>query len=440
MSKQAGKYTESSNDFLAPYAPTIGTATNIPSLRNFGDGRVDITFTPDPINPATSFTVTAVEDPTKTTTAASSPITIVALNGGTTYTFKVTATNSYGTSAPSNASNSVTVTTVPGLPKNVTLLNNGQNYDIASWTAPDSDGGSSIVGYSVSDNVGNLFAVDANTLSYNFNESDNSDIFITVTAINVNGPSSNVASGHVITTPFSFAPFSPFSPFGFFGFAPFSPFSPFGFFGFAPFSPFGFFGFAPFSPFSPFGFTPYGFFSFAPFSPFSPFGFSARCVHEDTLIKTINGSKPVKSLVEGDILLTPNIDELPTSGIDGGEWNTEYWESNTLTTSSLKETKVLQIKSKQAPALIYFNNNENAKFSLQQSIFVKRNDIYEVLITGVVQEGDYLIKILEDGSMAEEKVESIHLLEQEATVYTIDVDPEDWYIAGGLLVHNLRKT
>ena len=45
MSKQAGRMSQGANDFLAPYAPTIGTATNVGSGRAYNNGRADVTFT-----------------------------------------------------------------------------------------------------------------------------------------------------------------------------------------------------------------------------------------------------------------------------------------------------------------------------------------------------------------------------------------------------------
>ena len=86
-----------------PDAPTIGTATN-------GDTTVSVTFTA-PANAGggaiTDFTVTS--SPSGITgTGASSPITVSGLSNGTAYTFTVIATNAFGNSLASAASNSVT--------------------------------------------------------------------------------------------------------------------------------------------------------------------------------------------------------------------------------------------------------------------------------------------------------------------------------------------
>ena len=115
MSKQAGRMSQSANDFLTPYAPTIGTATDVGTSRPYDDGAATVTFTPTGPNAATSFTVTSSPGG-YTATGASSPITVTGLQSGTSYTFTVTGTNAVGTGDASSASNSITATTVPQAP------------------------------------------------------------------------------------------------------------------------------------------------------------------------------------------------------------------------------------------------------------------------------------------------------------------------------------
>ena len=93
-----------------PGAPTIGTATA-------GIGGAVVGFTPpasDGHNAITAYTVTASDtshpaNGGQTASGTTSPITVPALTGGDTYTFRVTATNTVGTGPPSGASNPVTV-------------------------------------------------------------------------------------------------------------------------------------------------------------------------------------------------------------------------------------------------------------------------------------------------------------------------------------------
>ena len=83
---------------------------------------------------------------TKTGTGASSPITVSALTNAKTYTCTLTATNSFGTSAASAASASFVAATVPGAPTIGTVTHSGGNAVVA-FTAPASNGGSAITGY-----------------------------------------------------------------------------------------------------------------------------------------------------------------------------------------------------------------------------------------------------------------------------------------------------
>jgi hypothetical protein len=100
---QAGFITASYNGLKVPNAPTIGTATA-------GNASASVTFTaPSDIGGSAITSYTAISTPSGITgTSASSPVTVSGLTNGTAYTFKVFATNSYGPSVLSAASNSVT--------------------------------------------------------------------------------------------------------------------------------------------------------------------------------------------------------------------------------------------------------------------------------------------------------------------------------------------
>ena len=103
----------------APPAPIIGTAT-ILATSGYDGTTAQIGYTAPSYNSSlvptiTSFTVYAVEDPTKTATVATSAsgtINVTGLTRGSSYTFKVYATNSNGKSPDSSLSNAVTATTV----------------------------------------------------------------------------------------------------------------------------------------------------------------------------------------------------------------------------------------------------------------------------------------------------------------------------------------
>ncbi len=135
-----------------PAAPTGVTATA-------GNGSATVSWTAPSSSPSiTSYTVTpyvGTTAGTPVTVNGSPPATTATLSGltnGTTYTFKVTATNSLGTGPASAASNAVTPAAVPAAPTGVTATTAGSGAVSVSWTAPSSS--SSITSYTVTPYVG----------------------------------------------------------------------------------------------------------------------------------------------------------------------------------------------------------------------------------------------------------------------------------------------
>ena len=99
----------------------------------------------------TGYTVSAspqVGGVTKTCTTASTSCNVTGLTNGTAYTFTVKATNVIGDSLASDASSSVTPSTVPGLPSGVYAVRGNGSVTIY-WTAATDNGGSAITNHQV---------------------------------------------------------------------------------------------------------------------------------------------------------------------------------------------------------------------------------------------------------------------------------------------------
>jgi hypothetical protein len=182
----------------SPAAPTIGTATRSATQS------VQVTFTA-PANAGgnliTSYTATS-NPGNITASSASSPITVTGLTNGTSYTFTVTATNSYGTSVASSASNSAIPYGVPSAPTIGTATQTGQTTATVTFTAPF-NGGSTITSYvavaSPGGATGSINQAGSGTITVSGLTAATNYTF-TVYAVNAAGNSLNSAASNQITT------------------------------------------------------------------------------------------------------------------------------------------------------------------------------------------------------------------------------------------------
>jgi hypothetical protein len=130
----------------APDAPTITSVTR-------GDAAISVAFTPGADNGFTilsySASCTSSDGGTAgSNTGLSSPISVLLLTNGKTYTCTVTATNAIGTSAPSAASGSVVPAAAPSAPT-ITSATRG-NTSVSVAFTPGADNGSTITSFSAS--------------------------------------------------------------------------------------------------------------------------------------------------------------------------------------------------------------------------------------------------------------------------------------------------
>ena len=133
----------------APGVPTgvVGVA---------GDGQVSVSWTAPTSQGGTTitgYTVRSSDSDVETCETSLVSCVVTGLTNGTSYTFTVTATNSAGTSTASDPSDSVTPATAPSVPTGVVGVA-GDGQVSVSWTAPTSQGGTTITGYTVRSSPG----------------------------------------------------------------------------------------------------------------------------------------------------------------------------------------------------------------------------------------------------------------------------------------------
>jgi hypothetical protein len=132
-----------------PGIPTIGTSTNVGTSRTYNNGAASVVFTPGEGGGLPNSYRATSSPGGFTGTASTSPITVPGLQPGTSYTFSVTGTNNFGTSASSSNSNSITATTLADAPIIGSLAYVSNTSLTLSFTAP-ATGGSSITNYKYS--------------------------------------------------------------------------------------------------------------------------------------------------------------------------------------------------------------------------------------------------------------------------------------------------
>lgn len=408
MSKRAGRKSQSSNDWLEPFKPIITSVSNVGTDRPFNNGAVTVNFTmPQDSPPATQFTATgycSVHQTNHTATGSSSPLTITGFGTGAVTTITVVASNAYGNSQTSDASQQVTITTVPSTPNAPSLSNNGAETNNVTWSAPSSNGGSDITGYALIDHENDYYTYNSSTFSANLSENGNENQFVRVRAQNANGWSEySNNSNTVTTTPFSFSPFG-FTPFGF---------TPFGF------TPFGF---------TPFGFTPFG---FTPFG-FTPFGFTPKSVGAETIIKSKvpEGLILAHNLSVGDVLYSANIEGIDVSNTAILEY-LQNWSANSANIDTDVETTIVAMAARISDeGAVIINGN---KYSKQHFVLIQRNGQIQFQPSAEVLETDLIFSPSESAWVA---ITDYKITDQKELLISIDVEPYDLYFTDNALVHD----
>jgi trimeric autotransporter adhesin len=141
-----------------PGIPTIGTATYSATNKAYNNASASVSFTPGEGGGLPNLYRATSSPGGFSGTATSSPISVSGLQSGVAYTFSVTGTNNFGTSAGSTNSNSITANTVPQAPGTPTATYYSGTQATLTFTAGGS-GGTSITNYEYSTDGTNFTAL-----------------------------------------------------------------------------------------------------------------------------------------------------------------------------------------------------------------------------------------------------------------------------------------
>jgi hypothetical protein len=189
-------------------AAVPGAPTNVTAAGH--DASATVSWTPPAVtggSAITSYTIRSNAGQVVTVDGNTTSTTVTGLTNGTSYSFTVAATNAAGTGPASAASNVVVPAAVPGAPTGVSA-SAGNASATVTWTAPTSNGGSAITGYTVLANDGTSVTVNGTATSATLNGLTNGTSYtFTVTATNSvgNGPASSPSNAVTPTATLSYA-------------------------------------------------------------------------------------------------------------------------------------------------------------------------------------------------------------------------------------------
>jgi CSLREA domain-containing protein len=188
---------------VVPFAATVpGAPTNVVAVA--GNAQAAVSWTPPASNGGssiTSYTVTSnVGGFSQVVDGSQTSVVMTGLTNGTSYRFRVVATNVVGDSAPSTLSNAVTPRTVPDPPTNVTAIA-GSASAVVSWMPPASNGGSAITGYTLTASPGGATkTVGGTVVTTSFTGLTNGTTYtFTIRATNAAGSSAPSAPSNPVT-------------------------------------------------------------------------------------------------------------------------------------------------------------------------------------------------------------------------------------------------
>jgi hypothetical protein len=144
--------------------------------------------------------------------------------------------------------------------------------------------------------------------------------------------------------------------------------------------------------------------------------------------------KKVKDIQVGDKVVSYTFAELPEND---SEYSLDSWNSQSMTPLEVKEATVVTNEKLVTQSTLFFNGDQDNRMSLEHLVFIKRNGVYSIVLAGLVEVGDTILKIDEESlTIYEDVISSIEHINEQTEIYKLDVTPYDIFFGGNMLTHN----
>jgi hypothetical protein len=144
--------------------------------------------------------------------------------------------------------------------------------------------------------------------------------------------------------------------------------------------------------------------------------------------------KKVKDIQVGDKVVSYTFAELPEND---SEYSLDSWNSQSMTPLEVKEATVVTNEKLVTQSTVFFNGDQDNRMSLEHLVFIKRNGVYSIVLAGLVEVGDTILKIDEESlTIYEDVISSIEHINEQTEIYKLDVTPYDIFFGGNMLTHN----
>ena len=116
------------------------------------------------------------------------------------------------------------------------------------------------------------------------------------------------------------------------------------------------------------------------------------------------------------------------------------WSADSIENIKLVESEITGIIESVKDITIIINDDQDKRFSLEQTVLMKRNNSYFFGTTGILEIGDIVIERDQiSGEFYEINVNSLNMIDEQRYVYEFDATPNDIILAGNLVVHNAKR-